>query len=144
MSNLSHTAAFRAQAPFAPEASLVVTGGNTWRPGTPGHRFFAEVLSQNPATVQAAIDLASSLAEPFSVKATQGHMRWLYTSAGGLLEVDGQKFVAPEKPAKSPKVKVVAKAEEPKAAEPVKEAAPTVKTKKAKKQKAAQPEAQAA
>jgi hypothetical protein len=144
---MSHTQSFRSQAAFAPEAKLTILG-NLWRAGTPGGRFFEQVLSQNPSTVQDAIDKAAALAEPFSVKAVQGHLRWAFTANGNFLEVGGVKFVAPEKPAKAPKVKVVAKAEEPKAEEPVKEAAPkanvTAKAKKPKKTKAAQPEAQAA
>jgi hypothetical protein len=97
MANVTHIQAFRALEAFAPEAKISVIG-NPWRDGTPGFRFYTEVLAQNPSTVQAAIDLASSLAEPFSVKATQGHLRWLFTSAGGLLEVDGVKFVAAHRP----------------------------------------------
>jgi hypothetical protein len=111
-----HIAAFRAQSAFPLESRLAVTGGNLWRPGTPGHRFYEEVLAQNPATVQEAIDKAAALAEPINAKAVQAHLRWMFTSAGGFLEVDGQRFAAPvptekpvkvnaEKPTKAPKAK---------------------------------------
>jgi hypothetical protein len=116
MSNVTHIQAFRALEAFALEAKINVIG-NPWRAGTPGFRFYEEVLAQGPATVGEAIAKAEALEEPFTAKAVQGHLRWLYTSAGGLLEVDGVKFVAPEKPVK---VKAV-KAEEP---APVAEIAP--------------------
>jgi len=100
-----HIVAFRAQSAFPEEAKLNVIGGNMWKPGTPGHRFYAEVLSQNPATVQEAINTASALTEPFNAKQVQGHLRWMFTSAGGFLEVDGQRFSVP-----ASTVKVKAKA----------------------------------
>jgi hypothetical protein len=102
-----HIQAFRAQPAFAIEAKLNVTGGNLWRPGTPGHRFYEQVLSQSPATVQEAIDKASALAEPFTAKHVQSHLRWMFTSAGGFLEVDGKRFAAPASPAVKKPAKVV-------------------------------------
>jgi hypothetical protein len=84
MSNVTHIQAFRALEAFAPEAKLNVIG-NPWRDGTPGFRFYTEVLAQDPATVGDAIAKAEALEEPFTAKAVQGHLRWLYTSAGGLL-----------------------------------------------------------
>jgi hypothetical protein len=122
MNNVTHIQAFRAQEVFPLEAKLNVIG-HTWREGTPGYRFYQEVLAQNPATVGECIGKAGSLAEPFSEKAVQGHLRWLYTSAGGLLEVDGVKFATP----------IVA--EKPK---------PVAQTKKSKAKKAKKAEAQAA
>jgi hypothetical protein len=108
-----HTKAFRAQPAFAPEAKLNVIGDNLWRPGTPGHRFYAEVLAQGPMTVQECIDKAAALVEPFSAKQVQGPLRWMFTSAGGFLEVDGQRFSAPPAPPASqasPAIKKPAKA----------------------------------
>jgi hypothetical protein len=117
MSNVTHIQAFRALEAFAPEAKIIVIG-NPWRAGTPGYRFYEEVLAEGPATVGECIELAGKLEEPFTEKAVQGHLRWLYTSAGGLLEVDGVRFAAPEKPVKAPKVKAEEPAT-PKAEEPV-------------------------
>jgi hypothetical protein len=97
-----HIQVFRAQSAFPVEATLTVTGGNMWRPGTPGRRFYAEVLSQNPATVQEAIDKAAALTEPFNAKQVQAHLRWMFTSAGGFLEVDGQRYSSPAAPVKKP------------------------------------------
>jgi hypothetical protein len=84
-----------------------------WRPGTPGHRFYEDVLLQNPATVQEAIEKAGALKEPFTAKAVQGHLRWMFTSAGGFLEVNGQRYSAPvakaaKKSAKKSKAKEAA------------------------------------
>ena len=120
-----HIKAFRAQAAFPVEAKITITGNSPWRPGTPGHRFYEEVLAKGPATVGAAIEMAGALAEPFSVTACQGHLRWLYTSAGGFLEVDGQRFSAPER---------AVKVEKPKAVKPVE----PVKAPRAKKSKKAE------
>ena len=113
-----HIQVWRAQPAFAVTAKLNVTGGNMWRPGTPGHRFYAEVLSQNPATVQECINKAAALTEPFNAKQVQAHLRWMFTSAGGFLEVDGQRYSAPGvKPAKSSPVKKPAKkSKQPKSA----------------------------
>jgi hypothetical protein len=116
-----HIAAFRAQSAFPVEATLTVTGGNLWRPGTPGHRFYEEVLGLGTVqTVQECIDKAGALAEPINAKQVQGHLRWMFTSSGNLLEVDGQKFAAepkvvkptvkPVKVAKPKKVKAEAEA----------------------------------
>ena len=117
---ITHIQAFRAQPMFAVEAKFAVIGGNTWKPGSPGHRFYDEVLAQNPATVQEAITKAAALKEPFNAKQVQGRLRWMFTSSGNLLEVDGQKFAAepevvkptvkPAKVAKPKKVKAEAEA----------------------------------
>jgi hypothetical protein len=115
-----HHIAFMAQPAFAAEAKLNVIGTNMWRPGTPGHRFYEEVLMQNPVTVQECIDKAGALAEPFTAKQIQGHLRWMFTAAGAFLEVDGQRFASPPAPVQKP----TAKAEKP------------VKPKKAKKEAA--------
>jgi hypothetical protein len=110
-----HIQVFRAQPAFAGEAKLNVIGGNLWRPGTPGHRFYEEVLTKGPATVQAAIELAASLAEPINEKQVQAHLRWMFTSAGGFLEVDGQRFAAPAAPAKKADKKPATPVKKPKA-----------------------------
>jgi hypothetical protein len=115
-----HIQAFRAQPAFPAESKINVTGGNMWRPGTPGYRFYEQVLLQGPATVQEAIDMGSALAEPINAKQIQAHLRWLYTSAGGFLEVDGQRYSAPtapvvKKPAKAVKETKPAKAKKSKA-----------------------------
>ena len=123
MANISHTAAFKAQKDFAPEAKLKV-GSDIWTADTAGSRFYAQVLSKKPATVQKAIDLAAALDPAFTVKQVQGHLRWIYTA--GELAVDDKTYTVPVK--------------EPKA-KPAKE----VKGKfKAKVKAAAKPEAKAA
>jgi hypothetical protein len=128
-----HMAAFRAQEAFALDAKLVLLGGNPWRDGSPGHRFYEQVLAKKPSTVGKAIELAAALAEPFAAKAVQGHLRWMFTMAGAFLEIDGQRhpasLVEPKK----------AKAAEPKAGKPKVANAPNAK--KAKKAKAAEPAA---
>jgi hypothetical protein len=88
-----------------------VIGDNFWKSETHGHRFFAEVLAKKPTTVQAAIDKAASLKEPFTASQVQGHVRWAYTM-GGVLEIDGNRYEAPKpKVAKATKAaKVVAPA----------------------------------
>ena len=101
MTTISHTAAFKAQKDFAPEAKLKV-GSDIWTPETAGARFYAQVLAQKPTTVQKAIDLAAELKEqPFTAKAVQGHLRWLFTA--GQLEVDGKIYIVPAKATKEPK-----------------------------------------
>jgi hypothetical protein len=100
MTTISHTAAFKAQSDFAPESKIKV-GNDIWTPETAGARFYAEVLSKNPGTVQKVIDKAAALDPPFTVKQVQGHLRWLYTA--GQLEVDGKSYIVPAKPTKEPK-----------------------------------------
>jgi hypothetical protein len=129
-----HVRAWRAQPAFAPEAKLNVIGGNLWRPDTPSHRFYNEVLTKAPATVQECIDKAGALAEPFTAKAVQNMLRWMYTANGAFLEVDGERFAAPApvatvKPA--PAKKSVAKAKVEKSVA-VKAAAKNVAVKKSK------------
>jgi hypothetical protein len=139
MTTIGRTAAFKAQAAFARESKIKV-GKDIWSEGVAGSRFYAKVLSKNPATVQQAIDLAVKLDPPFTPSAVQGHLRWLYTA--GELEVDGKSYpvaatvVKPAKP-EAPKdepTKVEAKPEpkpEPKAeAKPARKRTP-VKAKKA-------------
>ena len=106
-----HVQAFRAQPAFPVEAKLNVIGSNMWRPGAPGHRFYAEVLAKNPATVQDAIEKAAALKEPFNAKQVQTHLRWMFTSAGAFLEVGGKRHSAAtvKKPAKASLVKKPAK-----------------------------------
>ena len=90
-----HIKAWREQPAFALEAKLNIIGGNLWRPGTRAHEFYEQVLTQKPATVGDCIDKAEALAEPFTAKQVQGHLRWLFTANGAFLEVDGERFVAP-------------------------------------------------
>jgi hypothetical protein len=122
-----HVRAWRAQPAFALEAKLNVIGGNLWRPDTPSHRFYNEVLMQGPMTVQECIDKAGALVEPFTAKQVQAMLRWMFTANGAFLEVDGGRFAAPPAPVKqtSPAKKAVkaekpakaAKAKQPKSAE---------------------------
>ena len=49
MTTISHTAAFRAQSDFAPEAKIKV-GHCVWSDGVAGARLYAEVLSKHPGT----------------------------------------------------------------------------------------------
>ena len=106
MANISHTAAFKAQSDFAPEAKLKI-GNDIWSAETAGSRFYAQVLSKNTGTVQKVIDSAAKLEPPFTSKQVQGHLRWLYTA--GRLEVDGKSYVVQ---AKAPKAKPEPKAKE--------------------------------
>jgi hypothetical protein len=115
MAAISHTAAFRSQADFAPDSKIKV-GKSVWSEGVAGARLYAEVLSKHPGTVGKAMALASELKPPFTDKAVQGHLKWLYTA--GELEVDGKSYdvtVKAPKPAKveAPKPEA-AKPEQPK------------------------------
>jgi hypothetical protein len=93
-----HHEAWKAQPAFVPEAKINVVGLNMWKQGSPGHRFYEEVLSKNPATIQECIDKAAALSEPFNAKQVMAHLRWFYTWSAGPLEVDGVRFAAPEAP----------------------------------------------
>lgn len=98
-----HIAAFRAQPKFALDASLkLVSGVNPWRPNTPGHDFYVAVLSHNPKSVGAAIDLGKKAG--LNAGEVQGHLRWLYTWGGAHIEIGG-KLYAP--PASAPSVPAV-------------------------------------
>ena len=113
MTTISHTAAFRAQSDFAPEAKIKV-GKSVWSDGVAGARLYSEVLSKHPSTVGNAIALASELKPPFTDKAVQGHLRWMYTA--GQLEVDGKSYDVPvkaPKPAKAEPAKVEVEARGP-------------------------------
>lgn len=96
--SISHTAAYRNQADFPVEAKITKVGKDIWSAETAGARLYELVLAKYPATVQKVLDLASKLDAPFSAKAVQGHLRWLYT--GGELEVDGKSYIVPVKPTK--------------------------------------------
>ena len=120
---VSHAAAFRSQADFAPEAKIKI-GSSVWSEGVAGDRLYKLVLSKHPGTIGKAIALASELKKsPFTPKATMGHLRWLYTA--GQLEVDGKSYVVQAKPKAEPKP------------EPVKPEAPKAKTKNEAKAKVA-------
>ena len=111
-----HIKAWRAQPAFAAEAKLNIIGANLWRPNSPAHRFYEQVLTKAPATVGECIEMAKGLAEPFTEKQIQGHLRWMFTANGAFLEVDGQRYSAPVAPVKAKVVKK-AKVEEPVSAE---------------------------
>ena len=102
--------AIRAQEDFALDAKLKI-GNDTWTPETAGARFYEQVLSKKPTTVQKAIDLASELKEqPFTAKQVMGHLKWLFTT--GELEVDGKSYTPntkEPKAAKAPQAKPDAK-----------------------------------
>jgi hypothetical protein len=119
--SVSHTAAFRAQSDFAPEAKIKV-GKSVWSDGVAGARLYEQVLSKYPGTIQKVLDMAAELKPPFTAKAVQGHLRWMFT--GGQLEVDGTSFPVAPKVAKAPKP---AKAEAPKVEPPKDEAKPEPK-----------------
>jgi hypothetical protein len=103
--------AIRAQEDFALDAKLKI-GNDIWTPETAGARFYEQVLSKKPTTVQKAIDLASELKEqPFTAKQVMGHLKWLFTT--GELEVDGKSYTPKTKEpkaAKAPQAKPEAKA----------------------------------
>ena len=105
----THIQAFRAQSDFAPEAKIKV-GNNIWTPETAGARLYEQVLSKNPGSVQQVIDLAAKLDAPFTAKAVQGHLKWLFT--GGQLSVNDRSFEVAAKPVK-PEAKPEPKAEKP-------------------------------
>jgi hypothetical protein len=111
-----HYQAYKAQPAFAPTATLrLISGSNPWRPNCPGYDFYVQVLSQSPATVQAAIDMAAKAKTPQKAAEVQKHLRWLYTWGGSYLEVDGKlanlPAPAPRAPRKvSGKAKAQAKA----------------------------------
>jgi hypothetical protein len=112
MTYVSHSKAFAAQADLPVEAKIKV-GKDIWTPGTHGARLYAEVLSKNPGTVQKAITMAAELKDaPFTPKAVQGHLRWIYTA--GELAIDGTSYVVQAKPAKPKAPKVEAPKVEPK------------------------------
>jgi hypothetical protein len=115
MTTIGRTAAFKAQPKFPVDAEIKI-GKSVWSDGVAGSRFYAKVLSKNPATVQKAIDLAGELNPPFSPSAVQGHLRWLYTA--GELEVDGKSYAATKsapvvqaKPGKQTEAKAATKPE---------------------------------
>lgn len=92
-----HYTAYRAQPAFAPTASLeLISGNNPWRPYTPGHNFYVQVLAKTPATIGAALELAKGA----GIKANdaQKHLRWLYTWGGSYIRVDGQVYSPPQAP----------------------------------------------
>jgi hypothetical protein len=91
-----HYNAYRACPPFAPTATLeLISGSNPWRPATPGHSFYTQVLAQKPATIGKALELGAKAG--FKVGEVQGHLRWLYTWGGSYIKIGGQVFspVAP-------------------------------------------------
>ena len=106
-----HEIAIRAQEDFALDAKLKI-GNDIWTPETAGARFYEQVLSKKPTTVQKPIDLASELKEqPFIAKQVMGHLKWLF--ATGELEVDGKSYTPKTKEpkaAKAPQAKPEAKA----------------------------------
>jgi len=69
---------------FATTATLTFAGGPTGQPANPwaenshGHKFYTRVLSQQPGTVQKAIDLGNTLLG-LRPRQVQDHLRWLYT-----------------------------------------------------------------
>ena len=76
-----HEIAIRAQEDFALDAKLKI-GNDIWTPETAGARFYEQVLSKKPTTVQKPIDLASELKEqPFIAKQVMGHLKWLFALA---------------------------------------------------------------
>jgi hypothetical protein len=108
---VSHANAFKAQPEFAPESKIKV-GQDIWTEGTLGARLYAEVLSRNStSTVGKVIDLAGKLSQPFTPKAVQGHLRWLYTA--GQLEVDGKSYVVQAKPRGQPRKGTQTQPEQP-------------------------------
>jgi hypothetical protein len=100
-----HFVAYKAQAAFAPEATLELTdGANHWRPNTPGARFWDAALSK-AKTVAQAIELAGKA----NIKSgeAQKHLRWYFT--WGYLRVDGVAYQV------QPRAKAPAKARKAKA-----------------------------
>jgi hypothetical protein len=110
-----HYVAYRAQPTKYPlDATLkVLSDINRWRPGTPGDRFYAAVISKRPATIGAAVELGK--AAGFKVQEVQNHLRWQFTW-GDQLEIAGVGYSVEAKaaPAAAP-AKVPAKAKASKA-----------------------------
>ena len=71
MANVSHTSAFKAQTDFAPEAKMKV-GNDIWSAETAGSRFYAEVLSQNPALSKKS-SISPQTGPAVYCKQVQGH-----------------------------------------------------------------------
>jgi hypothetical protein len=90
-----HVDAYRACPPFAPTASLeLISGSNPWRPTSPGHSFYTQVLAHKPATIGKALELGAKAG--FKVGEVQGHLRWLFTWGGSYIKVDGKVFSEPK------------------------------------------------
>jgi hypothetical protein len=89
-----HYIAFRACAPFqAASTFALVSSVNPWRPATPGHKLWVQVLSQNPGTIGNVLAMAQERLG-FKPRETQGHLRWLHTWGGSYMVVDGQRYAA--------------------------------------------------
>lgn len=89
-----HVLNWRSQvkARFQPSDTLqVIDTVNRWRLGSKGHRFFTAVLAKNPATVQAALDLAAKATPAIKATEVNGHLAWMF-SAGGRLLVNGKPY----------------------------------------------------
>jgi hypothetical protein len=97
--------AYKAQAAFAPTATLeLISGSNPWRPNTPGYFLWVQVLSQSGCrTVANAIELAAKARNPQKASEIQKHLRWLYTWGGSYLRVNGAVFVPPPSAPKAPR-----------------------------------------
>lgn len=93
-----HVLAYKAQPAFGATATLQLVAGtnNPWRPGTPGHAFYVQVLAglAPGATVAQCIAAAATAKVPGATKAgqVQGHLRWLYTWGGAYLAIDGKLY----------------------------------------------------
>jgi len=88
-----HHVAFMQQADFlATDTLTLLTATNRWRYGTDGWFFRDQVLSKNPATVGAAIELAkANKGRTWSATEAMKHLRWLYTWTGELA-VNGKRW----------------------------------------------------
>lgn len=89
---LPHVSAWRKHGVFPLTASIkMLVQVPRWRPGSRGADFYAKVLSQNPATVEAAIALGKK--HGISAGQVQSFLRFLYTW-GDQVEIAGQRYKA--------------------------------------------------
>jgi hypothetical protein len=70
----------------------VISAYNPWRAGSPGDRFWREVLTKRPATFGEAMALGKACSKPFTAKQAKEHLLWLYTWGGFYIEIDGKRW----------------------------------------------------
>lgn len=109
LSHGGHIQAYKAQASFAPTATLeLISGTNPWRRNTLGHDFYVKVLGNAPKTVADALAIGAKAG--LKARDVQGHLRWLYTWGGSYIRIAGNVYSPPVAPVSEP---VAPKAEKP-------------------------------
>lgn len=102
----AHIQAWRACDKFAHDASIELNpdAAGLWKAGTPGDRFYKDVLVK-AKTVGDAVALGGKLTPVIKEAEIQGHLRWIYTASGAYIRIGGKAFpqdphVKAAKPAK--------------------------------------------